>query len=78
MGRANIRSGDELVKYPVANSMTINLDMLGTFMKSWIVGKKECCLCWDLRLDKLSKFSTKTMIAAEGVESKYSTELKHQ
>ena len=41
MGRANIRGGDELVKYPVANSMTINLDMLGTFMKSGIVGKKE-------------------------------------
>ena len=29
--------------------------------------------CWDLRLDKLSKFSTKTMIAVEGVESKHST-----
>ena len=35
-------------------------------------------MCWDLRLDKLSKFSTKTIIATEGVESKHSTELKHQ
>ena len=34
--------------------------------------------CWDLRLEKLSKSSSKIMIAAEGVESKYSTELKHQ
>ena len=34
--------------------------------------------CWDLRLDKLSKFSTKIMIAVKDVESKHSTELKHQ
>ena len=34
--------------------------------------------CWDLRLDKLSKFLTKTIIAAEDVELKHSTELKHQ
>ena len=34
--------------------------------------------CWDLRLDELSTFSTKTMIAGEDVESKHSTELKHQ
>ena len=45
--------------------------------------KKDCSPplyshCWDLRLDKLSKFSTKTMIAAEDVESKHSTELTHQ
>ena len=38
-GRANIRSGDEPIKYPMMNSMAINLDMLGTFMKSRIVGK---------------------------------------
>ena len=44
MGRANIRSGDELVKYVMPNSIEINLDMLGTFMKSRIVGKKDCCL----------------------------------
>ena len=37
-----------------------------------------CSFYWDLRLDKLSKFSTKTMIAAEDVESKYSIELKNQ
>ena len=35
-------------------------------------------VCWDLKLDKLSKFLTKKMIAAEGVKSKHSTELKHQ
>ena len=34
--------------------------------------------CWDLRLDKLSKFSIKTMIAMEDVKSKHSTKLKHQ
>ena len=34
--------------------------------------------CWDLRLEKLSKSSSKIMIAAEGVESKHPTELKHQ
>ena len=44
MGRANIRSGDEPIKYLMANGMTINLDMLDTFMKSRIVGKKDCCL----------------------------------
>ena len=27
--------------------------------------------CWDLRLDKLSKFLIKIMIAAEDVESKH-------
>ena len=34
--------------------------------------------CWDLRLEKLSKSLSKIMIAAEGVESKHSTSLKHQ
>ena len=34
--------------------------------------------CWDLRLDKLSNFLIKIMIAAEDVQSKHSTELKHQ
>ena len=34
--------------------------------------------CWDMRLDKLSNFLIKIMIAAEDVESKHSTELKHQ
>ena len=34
--------------------------------------------CWDLWLEKLSKFLTKIMIVAEGVESKHSTALKHQ
>ena len=34
--------------------------------------------CWDLRLEKLSKSLSKIMIAAEGVESKYSISLKHQ
>ena len=38
MGRANIWFGDELVKYSMANSMTINYDI---FMKSRIVGKKD-------------------------------------
>ena len=30
-------------------------------------------ICWDLRLDKLSKFLTKITIYAEDVESKHST-----
>ena len=34
--------------------------------------------CWDLRLEKLSKSSSKIMISVEGVESKHSTELKNQ
>ena len=34
--------------------------------------------CWDLRLEKLSKSLSKIMIAAEGVESKLSSKLKHQ
>ena len=44
MGRANIRIGGEPVKYLIANSMAINLDMLSMFMKSRIVGKKDCSL----------------------------------
>ena len=44
MEGANIRSGDEPVKYRIANSMSINLDMLSMFMKSRIVGKKDCSL----------------------------------
>ena len=44
MGRANIRSGDELVKYPMTNSMTMNLDMLGMFIKGRIIDKKDCSL----------------------------------
>ena len=34
--------------------------------------------CWDLSLEKLSKSLSNIMIAAEGVESKHSTSLKHQ
>ena len=34
--------------------------------------------CRGQRLDKLSKISTKTIIAVEGVESKHSTKLNHQ
>ena len=45
MGRANIRSGDETIKYLMANSMAINLDMLGMFMKSRIVGNKKIIVC---------------------------------
>ena len=41
-------------------------------------GNVDTTLCWDLRLEKFSKSSSKTMIAAKGVESKHSTELKHQ
>ena len=44
MGRANIRSGDEPYKYSMANSLAINLDMLGAFMKSRIVGNKDFSL----------------------------------
>ena len=41
---ANIRSGDKLVKYLMTKSMPINLDMLGMFKKSRIVGKKDYSL----------------------------------
>ena len=34
--------------------------------------------CLDLRLENLSKSSSKIIIAAKGVESKHLTELKHQ
>ena len=34
--------------------------------------------CWELRLEKLSKVLIKTLIAAEDVESKHLTKLKHQ
>ena len=44
MGRANIKSGDEPIKYPMVNSMAINLNILGMFMKNRIVGKKYCSL----------------------------------
>ena len=44
MGIANIRSGDKLIKYLMVNNVTINLNMVGTFMKSRIVGKKDCSL----------------------------------
>ena len=40
--------------------------------------EREVSNCWDLRLEKLSKYLSKIMIAAEGVESKHSTSLKHQ
>ena len=36
-----MRSGDELVKYPMTNNMTKNLDVFGAFMKSKIFGKKD-------------------------------------
>ena len=44
MVKAYMRSGDELVKYPMTNSMVINLDVFGAFMKCRIVGKKDCSL----------------------------------
>ena len=44
MVKANMRSDDELVKYPMMNSIVINLDVFGAFMKSRIVGKKDCSL----------------------------------
>ena len=34
-------SGDEAIKNPMAKSMTINLDVLGAFMKSMTVGEKD-------------------------------------
>ena len=40
MGRTYIRSGNEPIKYLMANNMAINFDMLGAFMKSRIVGKR--------------------------------------
>ena len=44
MGRADIRSSDETIRYSMVNNMAINLNMLGMFMKSKIVGKKDCGL----------------------------------
>ena len=44
MERANLRSGDEPIKYSMINSVTINLNMLGRFMNIRIVGKKDCSL----------------------------------
>ena len=44
MGRANIGSGDQLVKYPMVHNMTINFEIIGMFMKGKIVGKKDYCL----------------------------------
>ena len=41
----------------------------------WCLKSKNC---WDLRLEKLSKYLSKIMIAAEGVESKHSTSWKHE
>ena len=73
-----MRSGDEAIKYLMANNLTINFNVLGAFMKSTIIGEKYGSLCWDLRLEKLSKSLSKIMISAEGVESKHSTSLKHQ
>ena len=35
-------------------------------------------ICWHVRLEKLSKYLSKIMIAAEGVKSKHSTSWKHQ
>ena len=36
-------------------------------------GEEDEGMCWDMRLEKLSKSLSKIMIAAEGVESKHST-----
>ena len=40
MGSANMRSGDEPIKYLMVNSKTINLNVFGEFMKSNFVSKK--------------------------------------
>ena len=39
-----MRSGNEPIKYLMVNSMTINLDVFGDFMKSNIVSKKDYSL----------------------------------
>ena len=39
-----MRNDDEPVKYVMANSMTINLNVFGVFIKCMIVGKKNCHL----------------------------------
>ena len=44
MGRANKRSDDEPIQYLMTNSVTINLNMFGMFMKSRILGKKDYIL----------------------------------
>ena len=41
MGRASKKSSDEPVKYLMANSMIINFNVFGAFMKSRIVRKKD-------------------------------------
>ena len=61
MGRANIKSSDEPIKYPMTNSMPINLDMLGTFMKSRIVEKKNCCLVIKIHGHDTLYWKTKLM-----------------
>ena len=43
-----------------------------------ILSNVRTIMCWDMRLEKLSKSLSKIMIAVEGVESKHSTSLKHQ
>ena len=45
---------------------------------AWARYQTKGMCCWLLRLEKLSKSLSKIMIAAEGVESKHSTSLKHQ
>ena len=51
---------------------------LKVLMKVGLHSTDEYHIYWDLKLTKLSKFSTKIMIAVEDVESKNSTDLKHQ
>ena len=40
--------------------------------------KGPSAMCWDLRLNKLYKVSTKIYTTLEYFESKYSTKLKYQ
>ena len=39
-----MKSDDKPIKYLMTNSMTINLNVFGAFMKIKIVGKKDCSL----------------------------------
>ena len=61
MGIANIKSGDEPVKYLTTNIMAINLDILSSFMKSSIVGKKVCCLVITIHGHAILYWKTKLL-----------------
>ena len=61
MRRANIRSGDELVKYMMVNSIQINLDVFSTLKKSRIIDKKDWTLVITLHRHDTMYWKTKLL-----------------